>query len=116
MNGIFHYACSRNNDFSNRDQKATIIVSAEAAQFQTLGRAGGVLSATSGASLEVQPGAFTTQITVTMLTAPAGTSSSFSGMHPLSLSLSPLCLCLCVCLAFFLFSCVVCTSTNIGVV
>jgi len=79
MNGIFHYACSRNNDFSNRDQKATIIVSAEAAQFQTLGRAGGVLSATSGASLEVQPGAFTTQITVTMLTAPAGTSSSFSG-------------------------------------
>lgn len=79
LNGIFNYACSRNNDFSNRDQKAQIIVSNEAAVFQSLGAGGGVLTADSGASLEVPPGAFTTQIVVTLLTAPSSTSSSFSG-------------------------------------
>jgi len=79
MNGIFNYACSRNNDFSNRDQKAQIIVSNEAAVFQTLGAAGGVLRADSGASLEVPAGAFTSQVVVTLLTAPSSTPSSFSG-------------------------------------
>jgi len=79
LKGIFNYACSRNNDFSNRDQKATIIVSDEAAVFDSLGIAGGVLTSDSGASVEVQPGAFTTQITVSILTAPPSASSSFSG-------------------------------------
>jgi len=77
--GIFNYACSRNNDFSNRDQKATIIVSTEAAVFQSLGAYGGTLTADSGASVEVAPGAFTSQVTISLLTASPDTDSSFSG-------------------------------------
>jgi len=79
LNGIFNYACLRNNDFSNRDQKAQIYVSDTAAKFAALGRAGGRLVSDDGDTLIVPPDAFTDTVTVSMLTAKPSAASSFDG-------------------------------------
>ena len=79
LNGIFNYACLRNNDFSNRDQKAQIYVSDQAATFAALGMAGGVITDDSGDQLVVPQGAFTGTITVSMLSGLPSSSSSFNG-------------------------------------
>jgi hypothetical protein len=97
INGIYHYVCTRNNNFSNRDQKGALTVSDSAAAFGSLGSSGGAVRADSGASVSVNAGALTSLITVTIITMPRSTDSSFSGsvdsdyvqVVPLFLPLAP---------------------------
>jgi hypothetical protein len=42
--GVYHYFSSRNNDFSNRDQKGQIIVQAYQFLYQTIGQDGGTVT------------------------------------------------------------------------
>ncbi|KAL5014548.1 hypothetical protein ScPMuIL_008818 [Solemya velum] len=57
--GTFHYMCTRNNDFSNRDQKGRIIVYPYSVTYHSLGWAGGSASVTEGtSSLSVPEGSF----------------------------------------------------------
>ncbi|KAL5014549.1 hypothetical protein ScPMuIL_008819 [Solemya velum] len=48
--GTFHYMCTRNNDFTNRDQKGRIIVYPYSVTYHSLGWAGGSASVTGGTS------------------------------------------------------------------
>ena len=41
--GTYHYMCTRNNDFSNRDQKGRITVSRSPAVYKAIGYMGGEL-------------------------------------------------------------------------
>lgn len=57
--GTYHYMCTRNNDFSNRDQKARIMVSTSPAAIQVIGWMGGELkTADSNAKVSVAQGDF----------------------------------------------------------
>jgi len=78
-NGIFNYVATRNNDFSNRDQKAQIIVSDGSASFANLGQAGGSIRSTSGDTITVNANVFTSLTTVSLISYKRDTPSSFSG-------------------------------------
>lgn len=57
--GIYHYMCTRNNNFSNRDQKGRIIVYAHPVAHAAIGSLGGKVSLSDGSmEVEVAPGAF----------------------------------------------------------
>jgi len=79
QNGIYNYLATRNNDFSNRDQKAQIMVSDGSASYSSLGLAGGSVTSTSGDEVDVNPGAFTSVVTVSLVAYNRNTYSSFSG-------------------------------------
>lgn len=58
--GTYHYMCTRNNDFSNRDQKGRVTVYPYPQQFTSIGWTGGQITLPTGqASVNVQQGAFT---------------------------------------------------------
>lgn len=44
--GTYHYMCTRNNDFSNRDQKGRVTVMTSLAAIQAIGWMGGQLKTT----------------------------------------------------------------------
>ena len=46
--GTYHYVCTRNNDFTNRDQKARIMVSAMPFTETALGYLGGDITLPNG--------------------------------------------------------------------
>ncbi|XP_071142451.1 protein DD3-3-like isoform X1 [Mytilus edulis] len=57
--GTFHYMCTRNNDFSNRDQKGRIMVSSSPTVYESIGWMGGQLKiADSKAWVRVERGTF----------------------------------------------------------
>lgn len=57
--GTYHYVCTRNNDFSNRDQKGRIFVSNSRTMTEAIGWMGGQLKvADSKARVDVQQGTF----------------------------------------------------------
>jgi len=79
-NGVYHYVCTRNNNFSNRDQKASIVVSQESVAYALFGTFGGELDQQTGAKILAGAGAFSVVITVGMSSTPASAvSTSFSG-------------------------------------
>ena len=39
--GVYHFLCTRNNNFSNRDQKGRVIVLSEPAAYGSIGARGG---------------------------------------------------------------------------
>lgn len=63
LTGIYHYVCTRNNDFSNRDQKGRIIVQPYAFQYQLIGQ--NSFTATLGdAKIEFPEGSVETSVSV----------------------------------------------------
>jgi len=76
-NGIFHYMCTRNDNFSNRNQKGKIVVSNSAATVNVVDANGGQTTA-SGATLDVKPGALNTLTVVNVVSTPFRDSSGVS--------------------------------------
>jgi len=64
-NGIYHYLCTRNNDFSNRDQKATLIVADLSKTVGYLGTSGGSVQG-DGTTVSASSGALSSLSTVTL--------------------------------------------------
>lgn len=46
--GIYHYMCTRNNNFSNRDQKGRIVVNTNRITLKAIGAMGGKMSLSDG--------------------------------------------------------------------
>jgi hypothetical protein len=90
-NGIYHYISSRNNNFSNRDQKAKLVVSNVSSKTSPLGANGGRATSANGrAYLTVRPGAFNGLAQITLATSPKSSKSSLSGdVHSDYVNLSP---------------------------
>jgi len=77
--GIWHYACTRNNNFSNRDQKAKIVVSTSSVTYGTLGYNGGTVATPDGNSLASPIGALSGIVALSIEDSPTSTSSSIQG-------------------------------------
>jgi hypothetical protein len=69
--GVYHYLCTRNNNFSNRSQKGKIVVSNTGILTSLLGMQGGEV-AMGGAKLTAPNGALEQLTTITMSYIPAG--------------------------------------------
>jgi len=66
VSGIWHYLCTRNNNFSNRSQKGKVVSSTVASQTQAIGWNGGSVQAVTGASVTITEGTFTTAVEITL--------------------------------------------------
>ncbi|KAH9496344.1 Protein DD3-3 [Bulinus truncatus] len=76
--GTYHYMSTRNNNFSNRDQKGKIIVSSSAYASRAIGKMGGTLTMEPGlAKIVVEENTFDTlkQIRITKMTIEDGTAA-----------------------------------------
>jgi hypothetical protein len=73
VNGIYHYMCTRNNNFSNRSQKGKIVVSNSVATSSVIGSQGGALHA-SGMTVFVPEGAFSAGNLFRLVVHPKGTT------------------------------------------
>jgi len=97
IQGIHHYMCTRNNDFSNRDQKAKLVVGTSTAAFGYLGAAGGFVAADTGAAVYANQDALLGVVTISIVVSPPNSPSSFSGsvnswyvtIAPLALPVAP---------------------------
>jgi hypothetical protein len=85
--GVYHYLCTRNNNFSNRDQKAKIVVSYEASESALIGELGGSVS-TSSATISFAPGEISI-MTITLSEAPKSTPSSLSDVSSHFITVNP---------------------------
>lgn len=57
--GYFHYMCTRNNNFSNRDQKGRIVVNMHPVAYSSVGALGGRVALSDGSlQLDIAPGTF----------------------------------------------------------
>jgi hypothetical protein len=65
VEGIFHYMCSRNNNFSNRSQKGKLVVAGADTRQNLIDWNGGSL-ATKAASVTVEKGSFTSVVPVSL--------------------------------------------------
>jgi hypothetical protein len=90
MNGVFHYMGTRNHDFSNRDQKGTIVVSDSNAVLAALGWAGGVVSNPDGVSLTAGQGQLALLTFITVETFGPQSSSSLSNAASDFVSVQPM--------------------------
>jgi plastocyanin len=95
-NGIYHYMSTRANNFSNRDHKATMIVSDSTANTQPLGWAGGSVYGANGVFVSAGQGALTQLTIITVENHPPGSSTSiddvdsdFVDVQPLVFQLAP---------------------------
>jgi len=81
QNGIYNYLCTRNNNFSNRDQKGRIVVSDSATEFLTVGMTGKFMPfGASGASLNVAPNVMSAAVVLSVVGHPADSvDTTFSG-------------------------------------
>ncbi len=68
--GIFNYLCTRNNDFSNRSQKGTIVVDRARTNSTVVGWNGETLVAASASAI-IEEGAFTTAQEIGLSSGPA---------------------------------------------
>jgi hypothetical protein len=85
--GVYHYLCTRNNNFSNRDQKAKIVVSYEASESALIGALGGSVS-TSSAKITFAAGEIAIT-TITLSEAPKSTPSSLSDVSSHFITINP---------------------------
>jgi plastocyanin len=80
--GIYHYLCTRNNNFSNRGQKAKIVVSTEGQVSGILDSNGGSVEG-YGVKVEAKPGALKGVINVQITNTPSHPNASIdSGGNP----------------------------------
>jgi len=95
QNGIYHYLCTRNNNFSNRGQKAKIVVSDSGMLTGILDSNGGTVS---GYNVQVtaQPGALSGVAIVTLTNTPSNPNASIDttgnpiiGVSPAQLPVNP---------------------------
>jgi len=77
--GIYNYLCTRNNNFSNRDQKGTIIVNNFATTTAAVGSNGGTASTAAGDSVTAQQGVFSNVVDITLISYSSDSSTSVSG-------------------------------------
>jgi hypothetical protein len=89
-NGIYMYLCTRNNNFSNRDQKGTIVVSDSTANTQALGWAGGVVYGANGVFLSAEEGDLNMLMIVTIENHPPGTSNTMTDVDSDFVDVQPL--------------------------
>lgn len=75
-NGIYHYLCTRNNNFSNRGQKGKIVVSDSSARTEAVGWAGATVQGSGATMVVVQQGALSGLVFVTLENKPPGSSTS----------------------------------------
>jgi hypothetical protein len=97
-NGVYNYLCTRNNNFSNRDQKARLIVGDLSKTTGYLGTGGGVVVGDT-ATVRAGAGALTSLSTITILASgpsihPESTfgdtpASDYIELNPLVLPLQP---------------------------
>jgi hypothetical protein len=85
--GIYHYLSTRNNNFSNRDQRAKIVVSDEESNSALIGALGGSVS-TSSAKITFAAGEIAIT-TVTVTESPSSTSSSLSDVSSSFITVTP---------------------------
>jgi hypothetical protein len=69
--GVFHYMSTRNNNFSNRGQKAKIVVSSFATEIAQIGAEGGTIRFANDATIVIEPSATSSSLTITVNTDPA---------------------------------------------
>ena len=91
MSGIYHYLCTRNNNFSNRSQKGKIVVSTESSESAVVGWEGGSVSS-GEVSVVFAEGATTEAVTITIVRqeptnneASDGYVSDFVYIYPLDI-------------------------------
>jgi len=78
--GIYHYVCTRNNNFSNRDQKGKIVVSDQSIKTVVLSKNAGEISSGTGNALYAEAGAFSVATSVSLVSiAPDTKSTTFKG-------------------------------------
>jgi len=66
MEGIYHYLCTRNNNFSNRSQKGKIVASVATVITEAIGWNGGTVEALTGSTITIAEGVFSSAVDVTM--------------------------------------------------
>jgi len=92
QNGIYHYLCTRNNNFSNRGQKAKIVVSDDSIVSMDLGPGGGSVSSGAG-QVVVGANSLTNVVSFTVSASPNGplgdTRSDYYTVSPLDLPVAP---------------------------
>merc|ERR1719473_70390 len=74
--GIFHYLCTRNNNFSNRSQKGKVVAASRTVQYASVGWNGGTASAATGTTITVPEATFTVPVDVTLETWPASAEAT----------------------------------------
>jgi len=88
--GIYHYLCSRNNNFSNRGQKAKIVVlDGSAPQIQQLGWLGGTIQQ-SEAKVVATEGSFSNPQVISLNLLSPDTVSSIGGVSKQIVEVQPL--------------------------
>jgi hypothetical protein len=76
QNGVYHYMSTRNNNFTNRSQKARIVVSDIAMQSLLVGLNGGAINL-DGSSVEISANSLVTPQTIVVSTYPSDYKSTF---------------------------------------
>jgi len=77
QNGVYNYMCTRNHDFTNRDQKGVVVVTQTDAQTEALGWAGGSISTNSGSTISADQGDLQLLTIITIEDYPPGSSDTF---------------------------------------
>jgi len=88
QNGIYHYLCTRNNNFSNRGQKAKIVVSDAGMMTGILDSNGGTVSG-YGVQVTAQPGALSGVAIVTVTNTPNPQNASIDTTGNPMIGVSP---------------------------
>jgi hypothetical protein len=90
VNGIYHYLCTRNNNFSNRDQKAKIVISDSNAVTMALGWAGGSIYGEGQTSVYAAQGAFASLHILTLENKPRDSSTSMTDVDSDFVNVQPI--------------------------
>lgn len=77
--GWFYYMCTRNNDFTNRSQKAKIMVLPIERVSMKIGWMGGTVSTSDGSAVQLPQGTLLSQMQVTVEAMPATENVNISG-------------------------------------
>jgi len=86
--GIYHYLCTRNNNFSNRDQKAKIVVSDSTETSALVGTLGGSVQSNT-VTVSFGSGQLTGLTAITVTESPKSTSSSLGGVSSNFITITP---------------------------
>lgn len=79
QNGVFHYMCTRNNNFSNRSQKARVFVADYATEAANIDLQGGKIVMTDEAMIWADEGAMAASQSIRLGTFPSDVETGFDG-------------------------------------
>jgi plastocyanin len=88
VNGYYHYLCTRNNNFSNRDQKAKLVVSDSSETSELVGALGGSINSGT-VTISFGAGQLDGLTSITVTESPKTTSSSLDGVSSNFITISP---------------------------